>query len=750
MKLSAQTWTCSSAEVVADSTNVYGKDSDPACIYLYNVGTGEYINFGGLWGTQPMTHEVGMPLYLVKGNEPLSGLANSVDSLNGRYYKIGTNTDILDNSNTKVGDGFMGFIRGSKDQSSSSESSWEQLFIDREGTPTNSYDAIVRMIFTQVSSTNTSDTIYNISFRRYYSSTDTNEDVNHNADGSWPTSSISTTGFTTYYLVAQSGDNKVVLANEASTNGSEATDSLAQWKIVTRKALKADFDRTNTAGQTEEANATFMIYDQNFNRNNAHQGKTTLTSSSTDQDDCAWKFTGTGTLNIGCGLDGTSGDQQTYGQYWLACISGIGTLYQEINVFKSGWYQLRLKGVSTVTAAKAFILSMNTSTDYKTAIADSSFTTHNSTTIHQMDTTKYKFGGYSESNVVQIARIDSILDAATSEYRTESYTMVYIPANTKLVIGVTTDSVGSYTLIDDVQLYYTGQSTPLILDENWTNLDYINAQVSSDSTQTLLLKRTLVQDQWNSIVLPVSLTAGQVREAFGDSTIICKLEKTGRSGADIYFRSVAGIDLHVSALHDTTTVMKADTTYIIKPSDLDQELEDYDYTIKSGETTLLDSTLHAPFFAIPMVTFSKKVGKTVTGEMVQDETGSNTIDSGDIYMEGTYLAGEEIPIYSYAISAANGYWYYLKVSGVTSKGYRAWIRTQKTVNGALPAMANLFIDDELIAGSSETTGLEQVVLRKETSGRVYTLSGQMVSASGSLEGLPKGIYIKGGKKYVVK
>ena len=35
-------------------------------------------------------------------------------------------------------------------------------------------------------------------------------------------------------------------------------------------------------------------------------------------------------------------------------------------------------------------------------------------------------------------------------------------------------------------------------------------------------------------------------------------------------------------------------------------------------------------------------------------------------------------------------------------------------------------------------------------GKVYNLNGQAVNNNGSLDGLPKGIYIVNGKKYVVK
>ena len=55
---------------------------------------------------------------------------------------------------------------------------------------------------------------------------------------------------------------------------------------------------------------------------------------------------------------------------------------------------------------------------------------------------------------------------------------------------------------------------------------------------------------------------------------------------------------------------------------------------------------------------------------------------------------------------------------------------------------------------SETTGIGGIVIESgdeviSTTGKVYNLSGQLVSRHG-IEGLPKGIYIIGGKKLSVK
>lgn len=52
---------------------------------------------------------------------------------------------------------------------------------------------------------------------------------------------------------------------------------------------------------------------------------------------------------------------------------------------------------------------------------------------------------------------------------------------------------------------------------------------------------------------------------------------------------------------------------------------------------------------------------------------------------------------------------------------------------------------------TEATGISDVqVDAEDATGRVYNMNGQVVSETGSLQGLGKGIYIINGKKYIVK
>ncbi len=747
MKLCAQT-----ASNDASSTLVYSTvdavatatdktySSNTGCVYLYNVGTGEYLSFGGYWGTQPMTHEVGMPLFIDRG----TASDYSGDTSNSNYYyKVGTNTN-ADGTN----DGYLGYIRYTTNDETDTES-WGQLYVDRTGKQYK--DAIVRMIFTKIDNTPT----YTISFK-------CKNNTNHDSSGDWQDVTESTTD-TIYYLVAQAGDNMVVNAvkegnsQDGTTVGS--SDVYAQWRIVTRGDFIDDFALTNNQYQTQTANATFLVVDQNFNRNNTNQS-VWQTSTSTNF-----------SLSIGCGNIQVDRNQKTYGAYWLATLYGAGELYQEITCPVSGWYRLKVKGFSTGDDPAQVFIRYTTSNNVDSTSTDS---------LHQF--TYFPVASVADSDTIM--KYDKELIAANSAYQTETTVMLYISEGTTFKIGVTNYSGSGYTLIDDIQLDYAGSSyPPYILDENWTNENLINVQAKTGETRPLFLQRSLKEGRWNSLILPVSLTVSQVKEAFGGDTKVCKLDSTGRGGADIYFKSIeyTSDDYLTSnnnavgsgVLTDNDALIKPDSLYIVWPSDLDPINTEYTYTLTENNDTIKTKITDAEktgtlssYFQIPLVAINNVVDSVVVDSVV-----TSGIDNG-IYIKGSYVSGITIPKYSYAISASNGYWYYLTSggtstiqstiwkdgkktvatvasSGITSKGFRAWICTKGNATTTQTTKANLFIDAVQV-----TDGIEQVmqdlVKHEVVSACVYSLNGQMVNASGSLEGLPKGIYIKGGKKYVVR
>ena len=48
------------------------------------------------------------------------------------------------------------------------------------------------------------------------------------------------------------------------------------------------------------------------------------------------------------------------------------------------------------------------------------------------------------------------------------------------------------------------------------------------------------------------------------------------------------------------------------------------------------------------------------------------------------------------------------------------------------------------------TAIQKISVSSELSTKVYTLDGRLVRTDGNLNGLPKGVYIVGNKKFVLK
>ena len=136
----------------------------------------------------------------------------------------------------------------------------------------------------------------------------------------------------------------------------------------------------------------------------------------------------------------------------------------------------------------------------------------------------------------------------------------YLVIGVRVKNGVASDT---WTCVDNFMLQYAGDPDEyILLDEARSDLEYINSQLDSQKSYMLCLKRSFVNDGWNSLILPVNLTAGQLKYAFGGNV---KLSVKDDSPSDndnvIRFESV-----DLSNKGDNEVVLTAGVPYIIKPS----------------------------------------------------------------------------------------------------------------------------------------------------------------------------------------
>ncbi len=265
---------------------------------------------------------------------------------------------------------------------------------------------------------------------------------------------------------------------------------------------------------------------------------------------------------------------------------------------------------------------------------------------------------------------------------------------------------------------------------NKTNPAYAN-QTSENNYTFLTLYRDFSKPEneddnaepYYTLVLPVSLTATEVTETFGEGTEIYHF--AGREEKTLNF--------------STATTVNAGEPFIIRPKN-------------RATAYLLDLRSSTP----AAVAVDNDTHKTGNGKVVENcpvEEGSYTYS-----FKATYQQDAEVPAYSYYVSnevaEQDGNYYgvvkYLTKAGKFRKALRGYINCENEQPESIePAKGITFMSFNGVATSIADIHFEGAPARQQNG--VYTLSGQQVRTNGtSLEGLPKGIYVVNGKKTIVK
>lgn len=238
---------------------------------------------------------------------------------------------------------------------------------------------------------------------------------------------------------------------------------------------------------------------------------------------------------------------------------------------------------------------------------------------------------------------------------------------------------------DDVEFSVVATDR-VILDENSGVLP-----VAQDGVD-VLVKRTIKKDVWNTICLPVDLTADEVIEAFGAGTKIAKLSTFVKTG-DSFKISFATYDWQ------TEDGTYSSTPYLIMPTKDNNEITADAVDVYIDNTTLKTS-----------VKVSKK----------------------ECAFIGILMSGV-VPTNNLFIS--NNKFYYSSTGATPIKGFRGYFYLQQfTPSSSAPE----FVVD------GETTRIDEINI-VDGDGRIYNLNGQHVENP-----TKKGVYIQNGKKVVIK
>ena len=258
-----------------------------------------------------------------------------------------------------------------------------------------------------------------------------------------------------------------------------------------------------------------------------------------------------------------------------------------------------------------------------------------------------------------------------------------------------------------------GSDNLLVLDEDKTL-----AVTKSYTGAKMLLHRTFTKNAdndkkgWNSIILPVDMTAAQVKEAFGEGVQMAEFDRLENNWIKFSTVNVAadGVVLHKN------------TPYIIYPTK--EPLGNYSYTI-DGVTEILDGHVYV-----------------ANGINYDDQTSelTHTVNDGGMTYTGSYSNPTTVSADSYMFSKGDLI-HTKKPHDV--KAYRCWLKDDMHTGRMLMFSING-------NGIDGTTGIRVIEENKQnTNTGIYNLGGVRMNTN-NVDKLPKGVYVVNNKVVVKK
>ena len=715
-------------------------------VYLYNVGAKKFLSIGGLWGTQAALNVSPHPIYM--------------------YWNSISKTYFLESKVKGSSTGtYMGII-------------WDKfinkrmLFMDRGGS---------KVTFKQGKGYSETSKVYLVN--------------------------IADQGYLTAY---PDDENKICNYTGEATSGTKEYDNQL-WKIITKneyyKLLK-----TAPANMKSVVDASFLITCPDFRINDTDAAKWIIKSEYQSANVNSHVYFGDETMyktydkvsnTQDDGFTGrTEAHQAYYGQYFYCYTKGLRgfNIYQDVKVHKAGWYLLRCNGFSTANSSDNITTNGKPLANLFIKVLDA-----NNNPIKEIYSTA-TLNGISQADAEALGNTDDGAGIGRAFFEGEYENQVQICLDKALDGNEISDKnpvtlrIGFYvdptdksevdanelTAVDNFKLYYAGprRNPELILDEESTDLRYLTMATDEYKNTVLHLNRKLNANMWNSLILPVDLTWGQMKRTFGDAVKVAKLAAlTENSVQFVTVEPTNDDDVMVTAFEPYivfppyTQVKSAAYTvehfYTSKGEDNSSWLGT-NYESSSDDKNRLTKTVPADHYDITMVTLDREKLKnyvnttnwesTTTfsanggghGTMVckgtmaktydKDESGKNKIIEGRDDLNGDYFMYK-----GKLIQVPHGYKDNGERYSYGLKAFRCWFELTDKTSGK-PSQVSLLIDGV----EDSTTGIADIHCSTDRTSYkrgidgVFNINGQMVRRSCSLEGLPKGMYVVDGKKIIIR
>ena len=324
-----------------------------------------------------------------------------------------------------------------------------------------------------------------------------------------------------------------------------------------------------------------------------------------------------------------------------------------------------------------------------------------------------------------------------------------------LDVALTAEKDGSYAKWKDNGFLFSGEtdaSSGISTTTKNTARDFVN----------VTLKRTFLNKRWAGICLPFTVSETQMKKIFGENMQLVTVD------------SVMASEGHDRTLHLTqhsNQLLEAGRPYLIYPNVSDKNAGD---PISDGSVKFNGVTVES---VKPMTVIMKNEEVVKHNKAVdkQPDKGQK-VEIFTYQISGHYDKGI-IPWYSYYMKNStekdkNKFYRIIKPAGSSATGANLpgcniWLYpyssdaegtnklTKDDGSTTAPAkLADFWITGAEVAGNT-TTGIDEIVndLNAATTTAfpgVYDLQGRQVRSTNDLQGLAPGIYLMGGRKYVVR
>ena len=772
---------CSEDQVraAAISDNTFPEDDKSKIFFLYNVKTGLLLNAGGYWGTHVSLKEYGMPLWIHIDKDKWIHLAQKFDSKDnqgeGNYLEYETGGSEPEDKGVYIDRAYIYsekiVKRGWKLEPVTDKPNTYKLYTYRN-TSLKPYD-----------SPSFGTTKY------YLIAAEIQGDVDKNCGAVEETSTEIANGNDEWRFLSYQQILDLQVKN---------TNNITSSIDLTFRLQCPDFSRENAAmsnwkayqyGGSGQIRLGLEHYYKPYVNSNVTIAGSNCEISKSYTSDFRNGFSYTFPDGAITPFKENTNYERHCGKYYCADAKNFrGTIYQDVTVSQGGAYVIKCKGFSTTTKAKLYacLVKSDNTADTKTMHA---------TVLGQTD-----YMSAQEKAALHIK--EQNMDYAAKEfYGSHKYfnsVLVQVPEKGGTIrfgieIGTQGDTEpveGEWTVFDDFRLLYTSRTIDgdLVLDQDRDNLEYLKCSNTYKSV-TLHLNKTFDKDKWNGFVLPVSLTKDQLTQAFGPNVKLAKLAKL--TSNEIQF-----VSIDMSKKGNETTVMEAYVPYIIFPTkhtELEQspaykallsstgndqakdvpviigknhiDIPNVSFAVNGKNKNDLSNmnttnwTTNSSFFVdgsgTPFVTGDGKM--TAFGTFARTfGTGTQNTDEKDdnygkwtITDKSTIIADRSDLTGCYFFS--NGKMYFSDIRTRGLRGFSVWFAPKSASDGNPAKPANVFLDGVSL---DKTTGISPIIYGEEESRidrfahGIYSLNGQLISNSSSLDGLPSGIYILNGKKVI--